>query len=305
MKGSIDMIYTITFNPALDYIINVNDFNEGVVNRTYKENILPGGKGINVSIVLRNLGVENIALGFTAGFTGDIIEKMLSEQGVKCDFVVLPEGNSRINVKIKSQKETEINAQGPKISEEKINELYKKLENMGKDDILVLAGSVPNTLPDSIYCDIMERFKENRIIVDATGKLLMNVLQFRPFLVKPNKFELEETFKININSEEEIIEYAKKLMDMGAQNVLVSMGGDGAVLVTEKGEVLKREAPKGEVVNTTGAGDSMIAGFIAGYLEKGDFSYALKLGISAGSASSFSENLAIGDEIRNIYKSLK
>ena len=298
------MVYTITFNPALDYIVNVSDFKEGVVNRTCKEKILPGGKGINVSIVLNNLGVENTAMGFTAGFTGNIIEKMLLEQGVKCDFTALTEGNSRINVKIKSQKETEINAQGPAISEEKINELYEKLESMKQDDILVLAGSVPNALPDSIYCDIMQRFENNRIIVDATGKLLINVLKFRPFLIKPNIFELEETFETDIKTEDEIIDYAKKLMDMGAKNVLVSLGGDGAILVTENGEVLKRNAPKGTVVNTTGAGDSMIAGFIAGYLEKNDFSYALKMGISAGSASSFSENLATGDEIVNVYNSI-
>lgn len=300
------MIYTLTFNPALDYVIKVSDYQEGIVNRTSEEKFLSGGKGINVSTVLTNLGIDNIALGFIAGFTGNIIENMLTELKVNCDFIRLDNGFSRINVKIKAQKETEINGQGPVIDETAMKELYKKLDHIQDDDFLVLAGSVPKTLPDSIYCDIMEYLKEKnlKIIVDTIGELLTNVLKFRPFLIKPNNFELGEIFDKTIKTDEEIIECARKLQKMGARNVLVSLGADGALLVTEDGQILRSAAPKGTVVNTTGAGDSMVAGFIAGYIEKNDYEYALALGISAGSASSFSENLATGDEIRNIYNKL-
>ena len=300
------MIYTITFNPALDYIIRVPGYTEGAVNRTDDEKILAGGKGINVSTVLKNLGYDNTALGFVSGFTGNVITEMLNGLGVKSDFIQLDNGFSRINVKIKAGKETEINGQGPKIEKEDIDELYRRLDRLKPGDILVLAGSVPNTLPDSIYCDIMEFLKDKQldIIVDATGELLTNVLKYKPFLVKPNNFELGEIFDKVLKTDEEIAVCARELQKRGARNVLVSMGGDGALMVTENDEVLRCKAPEGKVINTTGSGDSMVAGFIAGYIEKKNYEYALKLGLSAGSASAFSQNLATGEEIRRVYNSL-
>lgn len=300
------MIYTITFNPALDYIIRVPGYTEGTVNRTDDEKILAGGKGINVSTVLKNLGYDNTALGFVSGFTGNVITEMLNGLGVKSDFIQLDNGFSRINVKIKAGKETEINGQGPKIEKEDIDELYRRLDRLKPGDILILAGSVPNTLPDSIYCDIMEFLKDKQldIIVDATGELLTNVLKYKPFLVKPNNFELGEIFDKVLKTDEEIADCARELQKRGARNVLVSMGGDGALMVTENDEVLRCKAPEGKVINTTGSGDSMVAGFIAGYIEKKNYEYALKLGLSAGSASAFSQNLATGEEIRRVYNSL-
>lgn len=300
------MIYTITFNPALDYIIRVPGYTEGAVNRTDDEKILAGGKGINVSTVLKNLGYDNTALGFVSGFTGNVIAEMLNGLGVKSDFIQLDNGFSRINVKIKAEKETEINGQGPRIEKKDIDELYRKLDRLKPGDILVLAGSVPNTLPDSIYCDIMEFLKDKQldIIVDATGELLTNVLKYKPFLVKPNNFELGEIFDKVLKTDEEIADCARELRKRGARNVLVSMGGDGALMVTENDEVLRCKAPEGKVINTTGSGDSMVAGFIAGYIEKKNYEYALKLGLSAGSASAFSQNLATGEEIRRVYNSL-
>ena len=289
------MVYTITFNPALDYIINVDDFNEGVVNRTSAEKLLPGGKGINVSWVLKNLGVENVSLGFLSGFTGEIIKNMLDNEGVANDFIFLKSGFSRINVKIKSEKETEINGMGPEIDGEELAELYKKLNDLKDGDFLVLAGSVPKCMKKDIYCEILECVKEKKVktIVDATGDFLTNTLKYKPFLIKPNNFELEEIFGRKLENDSDITECAKKLQDMGALNVLVSMGGDGAILITEDGDTLKSKVPEGKVINTTGSGDSMVAGFIAGICEKEDFEYALKLGIASGSASAFSENLAI------------
>lgn len=300
------MIYTITFNPALDYIIRVPEYKEGTVNRTDDEKILAGGKGINVSTVLKNLGYDNTALGFVSGFTGNVITEMLNGLGVKSDFIQLDNGFSRINVKIKAGKETEINGQGPKIEKEDIDELYRRLDRLKPGDILILAGSVPNTLPDSIYCDIMDFLKDKQldIIVDATGELLTNVLKYKPFLVKPNNFELGEIFDKVLKTDEEIAVCARELQKRGARNVLVSMGGDGALMVTENDEVLRCKAPEGKVINTTGSGDSMVAGFIAGYIEKKNYEYALKLGLSAGSASAFSQNLATGEEIRRVYNSL-
>ena len=300
------MIYTITFNPALDYIVHVPEYTEGSVNRTKEEKILAGGKGINVSTVLKNLGYDNTALGFVSGFTGKVICEMLNELGVKNDFITLDNGFSRINVKIKAQKETEINGQGPRVEKKDIDKLYERLNKLNDDDILILAGSVPNTLSDSIYCDIMEFLagKNINIIVDATGELLTNVLKYKPFLIKPNNFELGEIFGKTIKSDDEIAVCAKDLQKKGARNVLVSMGGDGAMLITENNEVMRCDAPKGKVINTTGSGDSMVAGFVAGYIEKKDYEYAMKLGLSAGSASAFSQNLATGDEIRKVYNSL-
>lgn len=301
------MIYTLTFNPALDYIVHVPKYTEGEVNRTSHEMIFAGGKGINVSVVLKNLGISSIALGFVAGFTGTVLEKILNEQGVNSDFIKLDDGFSRINVKIKADKETEINGCGPVIGDIQMKELYKKLDTLKDGDTLVLAGSIPNTLQNTIYGEIMEYLKDRdlKIIVDATGKLLVNTLQLKPFLIKPNNFELSEIIGHELLTDTDIISGAKKLQQMGAKNVLVSMGGDGAVLVTENGDILCADAPVGDVINTTGSGDSMVAGFLAGYIEYENYSNALRMGIAAGSASAFSENLATGDEVRAVYKTIK
>ena len=301
------MIYTITFNPAIDYIVSVPDYKSGAVNRSSSDKVLAGGKGINVSTVLNNLGCENTALGFTAGFTGNEIKRILSGMGVKTDFIELQEGYTRINVKLKSSEETEINGQGPDISEDEIERLMKKLDSLEDGDYLVLAGSIPKSLPDSIYCDIMKRLSEKKlnIVVDATGDLLVNVLEYHPFLIKPNNHELGEIFGRELKTDEEITECAKELQKKGARNVLVSMAGDGAILVSEDGNVLKSLPPQGKVVNSTGAGDSMVAGFIAGYLEGKAFKKAFLMGLSAGSASAFSEDLATREEIIRTYNTIK
>jgi 1-phosphofructokinase len=301
------MIYTITFNPAIDYIVSVADYRGGAVNRSSSEKLLAGGKGINVSTVLMNLGHENTALGFLAGFTGDEINRILDEMGVKTDFIKLKDGYTRINVKLKCSEETEINGQGPSITNDALNELMKKLDALQDGDFLVLAGSIPSTLSDTIYCDIMARLSDKKlnIVVDATGDLLVNVLQYHPFLIKPNNHELGEIFGKVLKSDDEIIECAKALQKKGARNILVSMAGDGGIFVGENGEIIKSLPPQGKVVNSTGAGDSMVAGFIAGYLETGDYRTAFLMGLSAGSASAFSENLATGEEVRTIYGTIK
>lgn len=300
------MIYTITFNPALDYIMVVPSCRSGEVNRTESEKIMAGGKGINVSIVLNNMGVENTALGFISGFTGGAIENILADMNCKTDFIKLDNGFSRINVKIKSDTETEINGQGPDISDDAVKKLYEKLDSLNDGDTLVLAGSIPSSLSDSIYCEIMDYLKDKKlnIVVDATKDLLVNVLKYKPFLVKPNNHEIGEIFGVELKTRSEVVPYAKKMQKMGAKNVLVSMAGEGAVFVGENGEVYESEAPKGKLVNSTGAGDSMVAGFLAGYMEKQDFMYALKMGLSAGSASAFSENLATKEEILNVFKTI-
>ena len=300
------MIYTITFNPAVDYIMVVPSCRSGEVNRTESEKIMAGGKGINVSIVLNNMGVENTALGFISGFTGGAIENILADMNCKTDFIKLDNGFSRINVKIKSDAETEINGQGPDISDGAVKKLYEKLDSLNDGDTLVLAGSIPSSLSDSIYCEIMDYLKDKKlnIVVDATKDLLVNVLKYKPFLVKPNNHEIGEIFGVELKTRSEVVPYAKKMQEMGAKNVLVSMAGEGAVFVGENGEVYESEAPKGKLVNSTGAGDSMVAGFLAGYMEKQDFMYALKMGLSAGSASAFSENLATKEEILNVFKTI-
>ena len=300
------MIYTVTFNPALDYVIKVDNFQTGGINRVYQENIFFGGKGINVSFVLREHGFTSTALGFTAGFTGEAIEKGLQEQGIKSDFIRLPEGMSRINVKMKSDNETEINGQGPNISQEALDQLFEKLDTLVKGDVLILAGSIPNTLPEDVYEQIMARLDGTGILiaVDATKDLLLNVLKYHPFLIKPNNHELGEMFGVVLKTEEDIILYAKKLQEQGARNVLISMAGDGAILVTEEGAVHKIGVPKGTVVNSVGAGDSMVAGFMAGYLTKGDYAYALKLGTASGSATAFSEGLAVKEDIDKLFATL-
>ena len=300
------MVYTLTLNPSIDYIVEMEEFLEGKVNRTKAEKILPGGKGINVSWVLKNLGTENSALGIISGFTGNIIEEETKKLGIKTDFLVAENGFSRINVKIKAEEETEINGQGPKVLEEELKKLYKKLDKIKENDFLVLAGSVPKTLPKTIYSDIMEYLKPKKlnIIVDTTGESLTSTLKHKPFLIKPNNFELGEIFGVQIKTEDDVIKYSKKLQDMGALNVLVSLGGDGALLLCENGEVKKCDALDGKVINTTGAGDSLVAGFITGFIETKDYDYALKLGVASGCASAFSENLATGEEIRGIFNKI-
>ena len=271
------MIYTVTFNPSLDYIIRVNHFQTGEINKTYYENILPGGKGINVSIVLSNLGHDSTALGFMAGFTGKEIENRMNNFGCQTDFIQVKNGLSRINVKMKSDNETEINGMGPKIIDENIQELFDKLDKLTKEDILVISGSIPSTLPDDIYERIMQHLQDKhiKIIVDATKNLMMNVLKYKPFLIKPNNHELGELFDVTLNTQDEVIPYALKLQEIGAQNVLISMAGQGAVFIDEQKTIHKSPAPKGTVVNSVGAGDSMVAGFISGYLNSdGDYKKA-------------------------------
>ncbi len=305
------MIYTITFNPALDYITQVENFKTGEINRTKTETILPGGKGLNVSIVLKNLGIENTALGFVAGFTGEELIRKLETQGVKTDFVKVKDGITRINVKISSVndnsvEETALNGMGPQITKENIEELMNKIQNMTVDDFVILSGSIPKNIDNNIYEKICEILNEKGItfIVDSTQELLINVLKYKPFLIKPNKEELKETVKRNIHTKEDIINSAKTLQEMGAQNVLVSLGNDGAILITKEGETYFSEAPKGQVINTVGAGDSMVAGFLAGYYKTKDYEYALKMGVSAGSASAFSVNLATKEEVDSIFNQL-
>ena len=293
------MIYTVTFNPSLDYIVSVDDFKLGLTNRTSSELILPGGKGTNVSTVLKNLGFESTALGFVAGFTGNEIVKRLNDMGIKSDFISIENGISRINLKLKSIDGTEINGAGPDISEEKVNELMDKLNQLKEGDVLVLAGSIPSSMSDNIYRDIMADLKDRgvMIVVDATKDLLLNVLEYHPFLIKPNNHELGEIFDVKLTTREEVIPYGRKLQEKGARNVLVSMAGEGAVLIAEDGQVFDAPAPKGKLINGVGAGDSMVAGFVAGWIEKQDYEYAFHMGVASGSASAFSENLATKEEI--------
>ena len=302
------MIYTVTFNPAIDYIVRLDKFTAGQINRVTYEQVLGGGKGINVSIVLGNLGHKSTAMGFLAGFTGEEIKRQLREFNAADDFVQLESGFSRINVKAKADVETEINGQGPKISEEKRDELFKKLEKLGEGDTLVLSGSIPNTLPDDMYEQTLSRLqgKKIRVVVDAEKGLLLKVLKFNPWLIKPNNHELGDMFGVKLKTDEEIVEYAKKLQEKGAQNVLISMAGDGAILLTTEGKHYKSPAPKGTLVNSVGAGDSMVAGFIAGYAESnGDYEKAFHMGLATGSASAFSENLATRPEVEALLKTIE
>ncbi len=300
------MVYTVTFNPSLDYIVSVEDFRLGLTNRTDSEVILPGGKGLNVSIVLSNLGIENTALGFVAGFTGAEIVRQVEGMGVKSDFIRLREGISRINLKLKSIDGTEINGRGPRIGREAVGELMGRLDALGKGDVLVLAGSIPGSMPDETYGKIMERLAGRGVmtVVDATKNLLMNVLEYRPFLVKPNSHELGEIFGVELRDREEAIPYARRLRELGAVNVLVSMAGQGAVLAAGDGEVYAAAAPRGKLVNGVGAGDSMVAGFLAGWMERHEYGHAFRMGIAAGSASAFSELLATREEVTDLYRQM-
>lgn len=297
------MIYTVTFNPSLDYIVSVDNFKTGVTNRTVSEQLLPGGKGINVSIVLHNLGIPSTALGFVGGFVGAEIERRLKRQGVRTDFIPIEDGNSRINVKLRSIEGTEINGAGPAIGRDKIEILMERLDRLGQGDILFLAGSIPASVPDDIYRSILRRLDGRGIlsVVDASGELLMNVLEYRPFLIKPNRHELGEIFGAEPDTPREAAPYGRKLQKLGARNVLISMAGAGAALIAEDGSVLERPAPRGRLVNGVGAGDSMAAGFMAGWLEKGQYGHAFVMGLAAGSASAFSEDLCTREEVESLY----
>ena len=293
------MIYTVTFNPSLDYVIQVDKLVPGEINRTTHEAVYPGGKGNNVSVILSNLGHSSKALGFTAGFTGEALENMLKEFGCDTAFIRLPEGSTRINVKINAGEETEINGQGPVITEEAQSALFEQLDALKEEDILVLAGSIPHTLPSDIYERILEHLQGRGIhfVVDATKDLLLKVLKYHPFLIKPNNHELGEMFGVTLKTRDEIVAYAKKLQEMGAENVLVSMAGDGAILLTEEGVIYEAKPPKGKVLNSVGAGDSMVAGFLTGYLNTGDYEKAFRLGVVTGSATAFQYWLATKEDI--------
>ena len=300
------MIYTVTFNPSLDYVVQVDDFAVGEINRTRTESIYPGGKGINVSLVLQNLGLPSVALGFTAGFSGAEIERLLQEAGCQCDFIAVKAGYSRINTKIISGAETALNGQGPQLSEAELAALFNKLRRLTQDDVLVLAGSIPASLPDNIYEQILELLQPvgTRVVVDATGDLLLKVLKYRPFLIKPNHEELGEFFgRGPLLTEEEILAAAQRLQQQGARNVLVSRGANGALLLDENGKLHKQASPKGTLVNSVGAGDSMVAGFLAGYLQTQDYDAALRLGVAAGSASAFKAWLATREDVEKILAS--
>ena len=299
------MVYTVTFNPAIDYVVHTKEMQVGQVNRSESEEIYFGGKGINVSFVLHELGIPSKALGFVAGFTGAALENGVQASGIETDFVHLKNGFSRINVKIKSEEETDLNGQGPVIDEAALQELFEKLKQLKDGDTLVLAGSIPNTLPADIYERILESLSDRaiRTVVDATKDLLLNVLKYKPFLVKPNNYELGEMFGVTLHTTEEIATYAAKLKEMGAQNVLVSMAGDGALLLDEHGKTHVCGVCKGTVKNSVGAGDSMVAGFLAGSID-GDYAYALKLGTATGGATAFSDGLAIREEIDRLLQQL-
>lgn len=301
------MFYTVTLNPALDYILQVDDFGIGKINRTKTEKILPGGKGLNVSMVLKNLEIDTVAIGFIAGFTGDELRKQMEQKGVKTEFIKVQNGITRINVKISSNQETALNGIGPDIDEKDIEELLQKINEITSDDLVILSGNIPKSIPKNIYqiiCDILEK-NNVTFVVDATRELLIDVLKYKPFLIKPNKEELEETFKVKITTKDELVTYAKKLQDMGAQNVLISLGGDGAMLLNKEDKVYYSKAPKGKVINTVGAGDSMVAGFLAGYKKTKDYEQAFKMGIATGSASAFSMDLATAKEVEDLLKDIK
>ena len=301
------MIYTVTLNPSIDYVIKVDKLTTGNINRVNEEHVYPGGKGINVTRILKSLDNDNIALGFVSGFTGDYIINSLQELNLKSDFIKVKEGFTRINVKVKSEEETEINGQGPKISEEELNQFYKVIDKLVDGDILILSGSIPSCLDERLYESIMKKVEDRdiKVIVDATKNLLLNVLKYKPFLIKPNNHELAEMFNVELNSTEDVVFYARKLKEMGAQNVLISMGKDGALLVTENDEIFASSVANGEVVNSVGAGDSMVAGFIAGYLKSNSYEEALRLGAASGGATAFSSDLATREFIYKLVDEIK
>lgn len=296
------MIYTVTLNPSIDYVVRLESLVTGITNRTTSEEYYFGGKGINVSCVLAELDLESTAFGFVAGFTGEAIEKGIRNDKIITDFIKLEKGISRINIKIKAGEETEINCQGPHIEENELLRLLNKVDRINDGDTIVIAGNVPNTMPDDVYERILERIKNKkvRIIVDATKKLLLNSLKYKPFLIKPNRQELSEIFETEVRTEADIEKYAKELQKLGAQNVLISLGGDGAMLIDEFGEKHKQGVLKEKVINTVGSGDSMVAGFIAGYEKEHSYPYALKLGSACGNATAFLSGLATKEKINEL-----
>ena len=298
------MIYTVTLNPSIDYIVRLDKLTTGITNRTTAEEYYYGGKGINVSLVLAELDIDSTAYGFVAGFTGKAIENGIRNDHIITDFIKLKEGISRINIKIKAGEETEINGQGPHISEVELERLLQKIDRVAAGDTLVLAGSIPNTMPDDVYERMMERIsrKNVRIVVDATKKLLVNSLKYKPFLIKPNRQELSEIFDVEVKTEDDIEKYAKELQKMGARNVLISLGGEGAMLIDENGQKHKAGVLKEKVLNTVGSGDSMVAGFVAGYVKTGDYAYALKLGSVCGNATAFLPGLATKEKINELLE---
>lgn len=301
------MIYTVTLNPSLDYFLSVEHFSIGKTNRSTEEVYRPGGKGINVSWVLHNLGLESTALGFLAGFTGQEIKRQMESTGITTDFIELPRGMSRLNVKIKQMDATEINASGPVLSEENLKQLRQKLAVLKKGDILILSGSLPGSVPTDIYKTLMEEVQGKKIpvIVDAIGDALLKTLPLHPFLIKPNHQELSELFCVELTTREQVVPYAKKLQEQGARNVLVSLGGAGAVLLDQNGMVHESDVPRGKLINAVGAGDSMVAGFLTGYLEKQDMEHAFCMGVAAGSASAFSEGLADRETVEQLYRQIR
>lgn len=300
-----ERIYTVTLNPSLDYAVSVGHFRLGYTNRTESESLTVGGKGINVSTVLKNLGYESVALGFVAGFTGQEAVRQLIGRGIGNGLIVLEEGLTRINVKLKSVEGTEINGQGPEIPEEKLGQLMRRLDELAAGDVLFLSGSIPASLPKSTYLHMMERLREGVLtVVDVSGDALVKALPLHPFLIKPNRHELEEIFGVTLSDRASVFPYAEKLQEMGAQNVLVSMAGEGAVLLAQDGSRLEAAAPAGELKNGVGAGDSMAAGFMAGWLAGRDYKHAFYMGLAAGSASAFSEELASGEEVAALYGSI-
>lgn len=298
------MIYTITLNPSIDYIVRLDKLTSGITNRTTSEEYYFGGKGINVSMVLAELDLDSTAYGFVAGFTGKAIENGIRNDHIITDFIKLKNGISRINIKIKAGEETEINCQGPHIDETELERLLQKIDRISAGDTLILAGSIPNTMPDDVYERMMERlkFKDVRIVVDATKKLLVNSLKYRPFLIKPNRQELSEIFDVEVKTEDDIVHYAKELQKMGARNVLISLGGDGAMLIDENENKHKAGVLKEKVINTVGSGDSMVAGFVAGYIKTQDYAYALKLGSVCGNATAFLAGLATKEKINELLE---
>ena len=312
-KGRVCMIYTVTLNPSLDYTMKLEKFRSGSLNRAASEQIMPGGKGINVSTVLANLGCPSVALGFLAGFTGEEIERRLRQRGIQTEFLYLKEGVSRINVKLWEEtetgkaEETEINGSGPQVTPSELEVLLERFGRLQTGDVLVLAGSVPSGLPDTIYQDICKNVQGNgvRLVVDAAGSLLERVLPYHPFLIKPNQYELGELFGVSLQSRKDVIPYAKKLQERGAVHVLVSMGGEGAVFVGENGVVYESPAPEGTVLGTIGAGDSRVAGVLAGFLKTEDYQEAFLTGLCAGSASAFSDTLATAEEVAKIRRGLQ
>ncbi|MGL5260505.1 MAG: 1-phosphofructokinase [Lachnospiraceae bacterium] len=301
------MIYTVTLNPSLDHVLVVKDYEEGTINQIGAEYYIPGGKGINVSSVCKNLGVETIALGFIAGFSGMEIKRLLDARQILNDFILIDSGNSRLNVKILSQKETQINGEGPFIQQAYIDRLLEKLSKLTDNDVLVLSGSIPPGVPNTIYRDIMKMLasKNITIFLDAIKEEMWEAISMKPFCIKPNKEELGDLFGVTIKNRQDCIFYGKKLREAGARNVLISLGEDGAILLKESEEVAILDAPTGKVVHTVGAGDSMVAGFLCGYLEKKDMDYAFKLSVCAGSASSFSQELAPKETVDNLLKTLE